>query len=182
MKELCAALGIEKLRTTAYKPSTNGALERFHRTLNSMLAKVVDDNHRDWDDRLQAVMAAYRASPHDSTGFTPNFRFVGAGVPGAVGSAGGTAAEGEEERVGQSRCVRVSGSNRFDGRRTTPYGPIWVGRRAEQGQVRHEGEAGPISGRGMGIPVLSASSTGEKRQMDAVITAGRSWSPRCWAP
>ena len=41
MLELCAALGIEKLRTTAYKPSTNGAVERFHRTLNSMLAKVV---------------------------------------------------------------------------------------------------------------------------------------------
>jgi transposase InsO family protein len=77
MKELCAALGIEKLRTTAYKPSTNGALERFHRTLNSMLAKVVDDNQRDWDDHLQSVMAAYRASPHDSTGFTPNFVLLG---------------------------------------------------------------------------------------------------------
>ena len=77
MKELCVALGIDKLRTTGYKPSTNGALERFHRTLNSMLAKVVADNHKDWDDRLQSVMAAYRASPHDSTGFTPNFVLLG---------------------------------------------------------------------------------------------------------
>ena len=33
MKELCLALEIEKLRTTAYKPSTNGALERFHQDL-----------------------------------------------------------------------------------------------------------------------------------------------------
>ena len=77
MKEMCVALGIEKLRTTAYKPSTNGALERFHRTLNSMLAKVVCENQRDWDERLQAVIAAYRASPHDSTGFTPNFLLLG---------------------------------------------------------------------------------------------------------
>ena len=77
LKELCVALGIDKLRTTGYKPSTNGALERFHRTLNSMLAKVVADNHKDWDDRLQSVMAAYRASPHDSTGFTPNFVLLG---------------------------------------------------------------------------------------------------------
>ena len=77
MKELCRVLEIEKLKTTAYKPSTNGAIERFHRTLNSMLAKVVDENHRDWDERLQAVMAAYRASPHDSTGFSPNFLLLG---------------------------------------------------------------------------------------------------------
>ena len=69
--------GHRKLRTTAYKPSTNGALERFHRTLNSMLAKVVEDHHRDWDDRLQSVMAAYRASPHSSTGFSPNYVLLG---------------------------------------------------------------------------------------------------------
>ena len=42
-----------------------------------MLAKVVADHHRDWDDRLQAVMAAYRASQHDSTGFSPNFILLG---------------------------------------------------------------------------------------------------------
>ena len=77
MKELCLALGIDKLRTTAYKPSTNGALERFHRTLNSMLAKVVADHHRDWDERLQSVMAAYRASPHSSTVFSPNYVLLG---------------------------------------------------------------------------------------------------------
>ena len=44
MRELCQALGIDKLRTTSYKPSTNGAVERFHRTLNAMLAKTVEPN------------------------------------------------------------------------------------------------------------------------------------------
>ena len=57
--ELCAALGITKLRTSPYQPSTNGALERFHRTLNQMLDKVVNATQRDWDLHVHPVMAAY---------------------------------------------------------------------------------------------------------------------------
>ena len=68
---------IDKLRTTAYQPSTNGAVERFHRTLNTMLGKVMSSSQRDWDDRLPGVLAAYRSSPHESTGFTPNRLFIG---------------------------------------------------------------------------------------------------------
>jgi len=68
---------IDKIRTMTYKPSTNGIVERFHRTLNSMLGKVVSESQRDWDDKLTSVMAAYRASPHNSTGFTPNRLFLG---------------------------------------------------------------------------------------------------------
>src|SRR2546425_6609778 len=77
LKELCLALGIDKIRTTAYKPTTNGAVERLHRTMNSMLAKVVEENQKDWDQRLPAVMAAYRASVHEATGYTPNFLVFG---------------------------------------------------------------------------------------------------------
>jgi len=70
-------LEVDKLRTTPYKPSTNGVVERFHRTLNSMLGKVVSESQRDWEERLPLVMAAYRASPHSSTGFSPNRLFLG---------------------------------------------------------------------------------------------------------
>lgn len=76
-KELCTKLDIDLLRTTAYKPSTNGLTERFHRTLNSMLGKVVNLNQRDWDEHLPAVMAAYRATVQESTGYSPNFLFLG---------------------------------------------------------------------------------------------------------
>jgi transposase InsO family protein len=75
--EMMQHLGVDKLRTTAYRASTNGVVERFHRTLNSMLGKVVSETQRDWDERLPAVMAAYRASPHSSTGFSPNRLFLG---------------------------------------------------------------------------------------------------------
>jgi transposase InsO family protein/predicted aspartyl protease len=77
MAELCKSYGIEKLRTTSYKPSTNGTVERFHRTLNSMLGKAVAETQRDWDRHVGPVMAAYRATIHQSTGYTPNFLVYG---------------------------------------------------------------------------------------------------------
>src|SRR5206468_2916603 len=75
--ELCRLLGMDKIRTIAYKPSTNGAIERFHRTLNAMLAKVINESQRDWDSKLPAVMAAYRAASHEATGFSPDFLMFG---------------------------------------------------------------------------------------------------------
>jgi transposase InsO family protein len=71
-RQLCSLLEVDKIRTTGYKPSTNGAVERFHRTLNSMLAKRVCESQRDWDEHVPVVMAAYRASRHEATGFSPN--------------------------------------------------------------------------------------------------------------
>ena len=75
-KDLCRMLGVSKLRTSPYKASTNGLLERFHRTLNSMIAKFVSATHKDWDVHLPFLMAAYRSSSHSSTGYTPNKLFL----------------------------------------------------------------------------------------------------------
>ena len=71
-QEMCKKLEIDQVRTTAYEPRTNGQVERLHKTLNSMLGKVVSNHQRDWDVRLPYVVAAYRASRHDSTKYTPN--------------------------------------------------------------------------------------------------------------
>ena len=76
-KELCRILGCDKIRTTAYKPSTNGAIERLHRSLNSMIGKVIDLDQRHWDEQVPIVMAAYRASRHEATGYTPNYLMFG---------------------------------------------------------------------------------------------------------
>jgi len=62
MTEVCRPLEIEKIRTTSYKPSTNGALERVHRTLNTMLGKIVSENQRDWDTHVPYILAAYNAT------------------------------------------------------------------------------------------------------------------------
>ena len=76
-KEFCFALNIEKIPTSAYEPSANGAVERFHRTLNSMIGKIVSENHRNWHEVIPQVMAAYHASEHSATGFSLNKIMLG---------------------------------------------------------------------------------------------------------
>jgi transposase InsO family protein len=75
--ELCRCLNIDHVRTTVYKPPTNGMVERFHGILNSILGTVVAESQRDWDQHLPYAVAAYRATVHESTGFSPNYLFVG---------------------------------------------------------------------------------------------------------
>jgi len=58
---------IDNLSTTMFHPSCNGVVERFHRTLNSMLAKATNESQCDWDRQLPLVLAAFRATPHKST-------------------------------------------------------------------------------------------------------------------
>ena len=68
---LCRILGIEKTRTTPYHPQSDGLVERFNRTLEDMLSKVTETNHKNWDDCLPLVMMAYRSSIHETTGESP---------------------------------------------------------------------------------------------------------------
>jgi len=73
LSELCDLFGIRKLRITGYRPSANGRIARTHRTINSIMAKIVAENHRNWHEVLDLVVAAYNASRHESTRYTPNY-------------------------------------------------------------------------------------------------------------
>jgi len=73
MREVCRLMNVDKVRTTAYKASTNAAVERFHRTLNSLIGRTIEENQREWDSLLPYVMAAYRSSTHESTRYLPNY-------------------------------------------------------------------------------------------------------------
>ena len=84
MAEVCKLFGITKLRISPYKPSTNH-VERFHKTTNAILAKTVSEGQRDRDDQLPFVKAAYRATMHNSTGFTPNRLVLGREVLAPIG-------------------------------------------------------------------------------------------------
>jgi len=83
MAEICRILDIDKQHTSTYKPSTNAAVERLYRTLNSIMGKLVE-SHRDWDSMLPFVMAAYRSSRHEATNYTPNFLLLGKEVRAPV--------------------------------------------------------------------------------------------------
>jgi hypothetical protein len=44
---------------------------------NSMLAKLVSEKQKDWDNKLEAVAFAYRNSVQESTGFSPYYLIYG---------------------------------------------------------------------------------------------------------
>lgn len=69
--ELCKILGVHKTRTTSYWPRAS-PVECWHKTMNSMVAKCVGQNHKRWDETIPLVTSAYRASIHETTGFSPN--------------------------------------------------------------------------------------------------------------
>jgi hypothetical protein len=71
VKHTCRLLGINKIFTTTYHPSTNGQVERFNKTLINLLAPFVNKEKDDWDIYIPYVMFAYRNSIHSSTGYSP---------------------------------------------------------------------------------------------------------------
>ena len=77
MTKLCTDYGIKQLKTSARRPSANGRCERVHRGLNATLSKTVMSNQKDWDLVLAAAVAAYNASKHSSTGYSPNYLMTG---------------------------------------------------------------------------------------------------------
>jgi hypothetical protein len=77
LDQVTRILGIEKLRTTAYRASANGRVERVRRTLNALLSKVISENQRDWAERLPMVVAAYNAARHETTEYSPYYLTFG---------------------------------------------------------------------------------------------------------
>ena len=64
IKEICCILQIKKSRTTPYHPQCDGLVERFNRTLLSMLATWTTNSPFDWEDQLRPVCMAYNTSIH----------------------------------------------------------------------------------------------------------------------
>ena len=56
--EMCQLLGIQKTRTTAHHPQSDGMVVRFNRTIEDQLATFVD-YQRDWDEHISYLMLAY---------------------------------------------------------------------------------------------------------------------------
>lgn len=58
-------MGIEKLRTCAYHPQANGAIERWHRSLKTALMCRGNTDH--WFDELPTVLLGLRTTLRDDT-------------------------------------------------------------------------------------------------------------------
>ena len=62
MKELTSLLGCTRISTTAYHPSANGLVERFHRQLKASLKAVTDTTGINWLDSLPLVLLGLRTA------------------------------------------------------------------------------------------------------------------------
>ena len=77
--KFCNLFRIFKIRTTAYRPQSNGICERFNQTLKNSLVKILSKAQQDsWDLYLSFAVFSYNLSVHSSTGYTPFFLTFGA--------------------------------------------------------------------------------------------------------
>lgn len=74
---LCEALEIHKTRTSPYRPSANGQVERYNRTLLNVVRCYIKDSQDQWDLHLQQIAGVLRSSVNRSTGYTANKLMLG---------------------------------------------------------------------------------------------------------
>lgn len=68
LKQLC----IKHNKSTAYHAQSQGALERFHQTLKSLLRAYYTELSGDWEEGLPWLLLAACEVVQESTGFSPN--------------------------------------------------------------------------------------------------------------
>ncbi|KAL0152376.1 hypothetical protein M9458_052099, partial [Cirrhinus mrigala] len=78
------ALGVSHVVSSAQHPESQGALERWHQTLKSVLRKYCIETGNEWDDGVPFVLFAVREARQDSLGFSPSELVFGHNVRGPL--------------------------------------------------------------------------------------------------
>jgi len=83
---VCKLLKIKKIKCTAYRPQSNGALERTHRVLVEYLRCFILEDQSNWDKWLPYATFVFNTTPHTATGFTPHELMFGRkpNIPGLL--------------------------------------------------------------------------------------------------
>ncbi len=83
-KQVMQQMGITHCPSSAYHPESQGALERFHSTLKTMLRAYCQEFKKDWDEGVPLVLFAAREVVQESLGFSPNELVFGHRVRGPM--------------------------------------------------------------------------------------------------
>ena len=76
-QETCELFGIQKTRTTPWRPQSDGLVERLNRTIGAMLRQYVAQDQKDWDYWLPFVSMAYNSTIQASTKHSPYYLMFG---------------------------------------------------------------------------------------------------------
>ena len=71
MQQVVYQLGVKQILSSAYHPESQGALERFHSTLKTMIRAFCFDHQTDWDEGVHLLLFAAREAVQESLGFSP---------------------------------------------------------------------------------------------------------------
>ena len=77
IRELCHITGVKKLRTTPYRPQTNGQCEKFNSTLINMIGTLPIVAKQHWQGFVSTLVHAYNCTKSVATGFSPHFLLFG---------------------------------------------------------------------------------------------------------
>jgi hypothetical protein len=69
--EVLKELGIAHLVSSAYHPESQGALERYHQMLKTMIRSFCEDQEKDWDVGIPMLLFATREVTQESLGYSP---------------------------------------------------------------------------------------------------------------
>ncbi|XP_065088054.1 uncharacterized protein LOC135709592 [Ochlerotatus camptorhynchus] len=75
-KALIAKHNIIHMKMAFYCPMVNNA-ERVNRVLITCIRALLDEDHRAWDENLQAIVAAINGAKHEATGVSPHYANFG---------------------------------------------------------------------------------------------------------
>ncbi|KAK4573413.1 hypothetical protein RGQ29_031396 [Quercus rubra] len=71
MEKLCNDFGFKQHNSSMYNAPANGLAEAFNKTLCNLLKKVVGKSKRDWHERAEEALWAYRTTYRTPTQATP---------------------------------------------------------------------------------------------------------------
>jgi hypothetical protein len=75
--KLCKLLHVRKIHTTAYRPQGNGANERVHSTLYTLLRNLCQNKPEKWETHLPYALYAYNVQHHRSINKSPHEALYG---------------------------------------------------------------------------------------------------------
>ncbi|XP_076047320.1 uncharacterized protein LOC143028843 [Oratosquilla oratoria] len=83
-RQVMSLLGIKQYIASAYHAQSQGALERFHGTFKTMLAKYGHETGNEWDVGLPFLLYAIRCAKQSSLGFSPSKLLFGRDIRGPM--------------------------------------------------------------------------------------------------